>query len=243
MQTHECSLTLDPLEAATGAATGAGTAPMATTLATALATALAIALTSAPATAAEDRGLSVTAIGGASQIADPSARFGSQAGRLSLGSGTAFGGSVGWRFAPAWRLEGEVLYRNNRVDTSTVPGIDPQSGDADYASVALMANLLWDVGRWTVGPATLRPYIGMGIGRLQELDTDLRAGGQAVEFSGSGGARQLLTGLEWDYRSGWTAGVGLRWVDAGRVKLTGTAGTLEVDHRGWSGELRLGYRF
>lgn len=203
----------------------------------------AAALVAAPGTAAAENGLSVTLWGGASQIADPSARFGSQAGRLSLGSGTALGGSVAWRFAPAWRLEGEVLYRNNSVDASTVPGLDPQPGDADYASVALMANLLWDVGRWTVGPATLRPYVGLGIGRLQELDTDLRAGGQAVEFSGSGGARQGLIGLEWDYRSGWTAGVGLRWVDAGRVKLTGAAGTLEVDHRGWSGELRLGYRF
>ncbi|MCP5270674.1 MAG: outer membrane beta-barrel protein [Burkholderiaceae bacterium] len=204
---------------------------------------IAMALAGAPAAASADNGLSVTLFGGASQIADPSTRLGGQGGRLSLGSGLAVGGSVGWRFAPAWRLEGEVLYRNNGVDAASVPGLDPQPGDADYASVALMANLLWDVGRWRVGPATLRPYLGLGIGRLQELDTDLRVSGQAVEFSGSAGARQGLVGLEWDYDSAWTAGVGLRWVDAGRVKLTGAAGALEVDHRGWSAELRLGYRF
>lgn len=204
---------------------------------------LAIALGATPHAAAADSGLSLTVFSGTSQIADPTARLGAQGGRLTLGSGTAVGGSVAWRLAPAWRLEGEVLYRSNSVDSTSVPGLDPQPGDADYASVALMANLLWDAGRWAVGPAILRPYLGVGIGRLQELDTDLRAGGQAVEFSGSGGARQLLAGLEWDYRSGWTAGAGLRWLDAGRVKLTGPGGTLEVDHRGWSAELRLGYRF
>ena len=209
----------------------------------ACATLMAVTLTSTPHAAAADRGLSVTLSGGTSQISDPGARFDGQGGRLALGSGTAVGGSVGWRFAESWRLEGEVLYRNDSVGATTVPGLDPRPGDADYASVALMANLLWDVGRWTVGPATLRPYLGVGIGRLQELDTDLRVAGQAVEFSGSGGARQLLAGLEWDYRSPWTAGVGLRWVDAGRLKLIGPAGTLEVDHRGWSAELRLGYRF
>jgi opacity protein-like surface antigen len=204
---------------------------------------LAAALAALPQAAAAERGLTITLLGGVSQLSDPASRLGNQAGRLALGSGTALGGSVAWRFAPAWRVEAEVLYRNNGVDAVAVTGLDARPGDADYASVALMANLLWNVARWTVGPATVRPYVGVGIGRLQELDTDLRAGGQATEFSGSGSARQLLTGVEWDYRSRWTAGLGLRWVDAGRVKLTGPAGTLEVDHRGWSTELRLAYRF
>lgn len=193
--------------------------------------------------ATTDRGLSLTLLGGTSQISDPSTTFGAARGRLSLGGGSAYGGSVAWRFAPSWRLEGEVVYRNNDVDRTAVAGLDPNPGDADYASVALMANLLWDVGRWPVGPVTLRPYVGVGIGRLQELDTDLKIGGQPVEFSGSGRAHQFLAGLEWDYRSRWTAGVGLRRVDAGRVTLKGPQGSLTVDHGGWGAELRLGYRF
>lgn len=196
-----------------------------------------------PLAAAADRGLSFTLLGGTSQISDPSTTFGAARGRLALGGGSAYGGSLGWRFAPSWRVEGEVVYRNNDVERTSVAGLDPNPGDADYASVALMANLLWDVGRWSVGPATLRPYVGVGIGRLQELDTDLKIGGQPVEFSGSGSAHQFLAGLEWDYRSRWTAGVGLRKVDAGRVTLKGPQGSVTVDHGGWGAELRLGYRF
>lgn len=207
-----------------------------------LVTLAAIAVLPMAATAA-DRGLSFTLLGGTSNLSDPSTTFGAGNGRLVLGSGTAYGGSVAWRFAPSWRLEGEVVYRNNDVDRSTVPGLDVNPGDADYASVALMANLLWDVGRWPLGTVTLRPYVGVGIGRLQELDTDLRVAGQPAEFSGSGRARQLLAGLEWDYSSRWTAGVGLRRVDAGRVTLKGPQGSVTVDHGGWGAELRLGYRF
>jgi opacity protein-like surface antigen len=196
-----------------------------------------------PLTAAADRGLSIHLLGGTSRISDPSTTFGGASGRLLLDSGKAYGGGVGWRFSPSWRLEGEVVYRNNEVRGTSVPGLDPSPADADYASVALMANLLWDIGRWPVGPVTLRPYLGLGIGRLQELDTDLRVGGQAAEFSGSGRAHQFLAGLEWDYRSPWTAGVGLRRVGAGRVTLAGPQGSLAVGHRGWGAELRLGYRF
>lgn len=66
------------------------------------------------------------------------------------------------------------------------------------------------------------------------------------EFSGNRLAYQLLAGVNWYYRSGWFAGIRLKWFDAGGVDMPSRPsglGNLKVDYGGISAELSLGYRF
>jgi len=104
--------------------------------------------------------------------------------------------------------------------------------------------VLKDFDGWSTGWATFKPYVGAGLGIAQEVDTDLNIGGLQREFSGNRAAWQLLAGVNWQYRSPWFAGVGLRYIDAGTVRLKSSGlGQLDVDYKGIGLDVRLGYRF
>ena len=167
-------------------------------------------------------------------------------GELRLDSGVMAGGTVGLLLRADWRLEADYLYRTNRLRATSVPGLDATQRDADLASVLIMANLLKDFDGWRTRWANVRPYVGAGLGIAQEVDADLGIGGVQREFSGNRAAWQLLAGVNWQYRSPWFAGVGLRYVDAGTVRLKASApgqGDIRADYRGLGLDMRLGYRF
>lgn len=166
-------------------------------------------------------------------------------GRLSTRQGMAFGGAIGRQIGPDFRVEGAVMYRNNRVRRVSSPGFDPQPGDADWASVFLTVNAFYDFSGFKLGSASVRPYVGLGVGRAQEVDTDLTAGSAAREYSGSGSARQVMAGLRWDYGSPWTADLGVSRAESGRIRLAPTAGGAAEDarYRATTLTARLGYRF
>lgn len=192
----------------------------------------------------------LSATGGLSLLGDPAATLRANAsaseGRLTLDRGTIVGGAIGWYATPALRLEGEIAYRTNRVQGANLAGLDASQSGADLASLLFMANVLKDFGGPDFGWVRLRPYVGVGVGFAQEVDTDIGAGEVTRQYSGDRAAYQMLGGVNWLYRSGWYAGAGLRWIDAGRVRLKGdtaSTGTLDVDYKGLSAELRVGWRF
>lgn len=216
----------------------------------ALALAAAVPLCAAQTTAPEARWyLSATA--GGSFIGDAQATRLPVAGapgrgELTLGGGFMTGGSVGRQLGADWRLEADYNYRTNRLRATSVPGLDAAQPDADLASVLIMANLLRDFEGARTGFARWRPYVGVGLGIAQEVDTDLNIGGVQREFSGNRAAWQLLAGVNWQYRSPWFAGIGLRYVDAGTLRLKASTpgqGEIRADYRGLGLDLRLGYRF
>jgi opacity protein-like surface antigen len=186
----------------------------------------------------------LSALGERSAVSAPASGPGGS-GNLLLGRGPMFGGSVGTWLNEDWRLEAEVNWRRDKLRESRVPGLAGTQSDADLASLVLMANVMRDFDGWQGSWARFRPYIGAGVGRAQEIDVDLTAAGQAREFSGSRSAWQLLAGVNWDYGSGWLAGAGLRYVNAGRAELKSTPGgdILRVDYKGLGLDLRVGYRF
>jgi opacity protein-like surface antigen len=193
----------------------------------------------------------VTGAFGSSLIGDANATYTppggpSGSGKLKLGSGFMTGGSVGWYLRPDWRIEADYTYRTNKLRSTTVPGLDSAQSDADYASVLIMANVLKDFDGWTTSFATFKPYVGAGLGIAQEVDTDLNIGGVQREFSGNRAAWQLLAGVNWQYRSPWFAGVGLRYIDAGTLRLKSSPsglGEIKADYKGLGVDVRLGYRF
>ena len=188
---------------------------------------------------------------GSSLISDASARYAPTAGtagsgRLTLGSGFMTGGSIGWYLRPDWRIEADYTYRTNKLSATTVPGLDASQPDADYASVLIMANVVKEFDGWGAGWARFKPYLGAGVGIAQEVDTDLNIGGVQREFSGNRAAWQVLAGVNWQYRSPWFAGLGLRYVDAGTLRLKSSEpglGEIRADYKGLGLDLRLGYRF
>jgi opacity protein-like surface antigen len=186
---------------------------------------------------------------GTSQISDPSSNFkptqGNETrGKIKLDSGMSNGGSVGMFLGADLRTELEVTYRSNSLKSSSVINIDANQTDADLASLIFTANVLKDFNGFSTNFATFKPYVGVGLGIVQEIDTDIRINGTLTELEATNrGVYQLLTGVNWYYRSGWFAGAGLRWVDAGNVKLKGKTGELKIDYKGLSGDLRIGYRF
>ena len=137
------------------------------------------------------------------------------------------------------------MYRNNGVDSLTSPGFDPRPADADWASVFLTVNAFHDFNAFKWGPANVRPYVGLGIGRAQEVDTDLTAGGAPREYSGSASGRQFMAGLRWDYGSPWVADIGLALTQSGKIRLapTGVGTAVEAKYRTTTVAARLGYRF
>lgn len=72
--------------------------------------------------------------------------------------GLGLGGAVGYDFG-IWRIEGEVAYRINDVDTFTALGIGLQ-GDGDIDTLSTMANAYVDFGNQTA----ITPFIGAGMG-------------------------------------------------------------------------------
>jgi opacity protein-like surface antigen len=193
----------------------------------------------------------VTGSLGTSLISDPRASYApagspSGSGKLKLGSGLMAGGSVGWYLRPDWRIEADYNYRTNKLRSTTVPGLDASQSDADLASVLIMGNVLKDFEGWSTGWASFKPYVGAGVGIAQEVDTDLNIVGVQREFSGNRAAWQLLAGVNWHYRSPWFAGVGVRYIDAGTLRLKSSPpglGEVKADYKGLGLDVRLGYRF
>jgi opacity protein-like surface antigen len=190
---------------------------------------------------AQERPWYVTLDTGLSRTSDPNFAGGS----FNTRQGPAFGGAIGRHLGQNWRVEAAMMYRNNPVKQVSSPGFDGRPGDADWASLIVTVNALYDFNAFKWGPAHVRPYLGVGIGRAQEVDADLTSGGAQREYSGSGSARQLMAGLRWDYGSPWVADVGVSVVNTGRIRLAATGGGAAVDakYRATTLAVRLGYRF
>jgi opacity protein-like surface antigen len=191
----------------------------------------------------------VTATLGASIINDPSSDYKpnngvDQNGKLKVDSGMLFGGSVGYYLMPDVRIEGEVVYRSNDISSSSIPSFNRRQSSSDIASVMYMANIYKDFDLFSTSFANFKPYLGVGVGIAQETDVDATVNGVKQEFSDNNRfAYQALTGINWYYRSGWFAGLGLRYMDAGKPRLDGNTGDLKVDYDGLSTELKIGFKF
>ena len=97
--------------------------------------------------------------------------------------GYGVGGMVGYAMASGLRLEGELAYRSNGIDT--VNGV---SVGADISSWAVMANALYDINT----QSSIRPHIGGGIGVARGT---VETGN--LEFSDTVLAAQFIVGVDY----------------------------------------------
>lgn len=159
-------------------------------------------------------------------------------------SGAAFGKQV----SPAWALEVEWFYRSNEVESMKGGSLDGVT-DGDFASTNLMFNAVYTFGQGGQGGsarAGITPYVGLGLGFMQEVDIDLTIGGVEREHSDNWvPAAQLIAGALYPINDSFSAFFELRYHYAGSPEMDSTSGQpkVEADYNGVSALLGLRYAF
>jgi opacity protein-like surface antigen len=175
----------------------------------------------------QSKGFYVTIYGQHSQIGssntNESGALGGGSGlRAEFGSGTGFGGDIGYRYGNGWAAELEWNYRRHSLDR-LLQGSSNLARDGDFASNILLINGLRRFaakGAWT-------PYAGAGIGWVQEIDIDISPSSGSAErgySSSSKIALQLIGGVEYTLTPQWRLTADARWLRAGSVRLNNEVG-------------------
>jgi len=147
-------------------------------------------------------------------------------GDASYDVGYLSGFALGWRFDERWSAELELNYRTNDIDE-----VDQGGGstieEGDYASLAITAN-----GYYTFRPGErLRPYIGAGLGLMQEIDADF--GPDEIEAEqGNLFVFQLMAGASYQISDPLSVSLEARYLGTAgpELELSGSSDTLEADY-------------
>lgn len=161
----------------------------------------------------------------------------------SYDTGFATGVAFGYRYGNGWSAEIDWEYRSN--DNDEVSFTDgTRFDDGDIAS-----NVFYVNGYYTFEEAfgRLRPYVGAGLGWVQEIDLDLESGGIETSYSGDGDiAWQLMVGAEADIAENWRIQGGLRYGRITGVDLAAENGAgkiKDLDYETWTVGVGVVYDF
>jgi len=173
---------------------------------------------------------------------DYSGPAGDASGNIAMDSGALVGGAVGYRLAPAWRVEGEFAYRSvDNSGGSLSDGTVLEGGD--YASTSIALNGLYDFNLF--GSEKARSYLGLGLAWLTEVDADFAQPSGEVSFSGDGFGVQLLAGARYDVGERVFLDAGVRYLLASGIELEAETGEgrFEADYEPWAVTLGIGWKF
>jgi opacity protein-like surface antigen len=137
-----------------------------------------------------------------------------------FGDSPVFGGGVGWRFAPFFRMDATFDYRSD--------GKDNAAGGARFTNWAAMLNGYLDFNLPVIRP--LVPYIGAGAGIDQN-----KVSGSTVTVSGTtvsnltGSSKnqfawQAMAGVSYYFTRNLALDVGYRYFYGGRAESGATSG-------------------
>lgn len=151
---------------------------------------------------------------------------------LTLDGGVVFNGFFGKEYGNA-RLEGEIAYRQNDMESFTFLGVTaPALGE--MSSLAFMGNLYYDFGSPT---SSFRPYVGIGLGLASVTMNSFTYDTYATETSG---AVQLMIGGTVPLSGGSAVVIDLRSFAAVPTFVDGSG--LQYDQGYGIGSLMIGYR-
>lgn len=138
---------------------------------------------------------------------------------VDLDSGLSAGLGFGYRYNPNLSVELSWEYRSNDSET-TLPDTT-LFDDGNYASNIFYLNGYYHFDndkKWT-------PYLGFGLGWIQEIDIDLEGNGPEQSYSGDGDIGfQAMFGLEYDLSENWTFNTELRYARFSSIDLDGEDG-------------------
>jgi opacity protein-like surface antigen len=162
-------------------------------------------------------------------------------GEVSLATGTIVGLGGGYRFNKNVAAELEYTYRSNEIDSVKGAGGANIADGGDLASVAIMANGLYHFDfaeTWT-------PYVGFGLGVLQEIDSDVQhtALDSQTDLEDQGFGWQAIAGAEVPIDSRWRMYGEGRFMSAPTSNLSNINGSYSVDYNNASLIFGIGYQF
>ena len=147
-------------------------------------------------------------------------------GDSSFDTGMMAGAAAGYFFTDNITAEIAWDYRRNDSDNNIFSdGTNFSSGD--YAS-----NIFFLNGYYHFDPvmkSKFRPYLGAGLGYVQEIDLDLEAGGVETSYSSDGElAVQLIAGASYALTKNWDLTADVRYVRARGMDLKQENGTGQI---------------
>lgn len=201
-------------------------------------------LASMPAVAQDRSGLYISAYGGSSSLASTSltesrTSLSTLTGNGSFGSGSGLGGAFGYRYGNGWAAELAWDYRSH--DIKRIGGTPV---DGDFASTTAFINGYYRFEKLGI----VRPFVGVGLGYVTEMDIDLNRNGSEQEYSRRGGvAIQAIVGGEMELSEQWSLSADLRRSEmgSGSFKSSSAGSTLsgKPKYQPTSVNLGLTYRF
>jgi opacity protein-like surface antigen len=136
-------------------------------------------------------------------------------------TGMGLGGDIGYRYGNGWATEFEWNWRRHDL-SSLRRATTTLATDGDFASNIIFVNALrrfiGQRGGWT-------PYVGAGIGWVQEIDMDLNSGAAERAWSRQGRfGVQLIGGAEVPLSQSWRLTADVRLLRVGGVELPAEEG-------------------
>lgn len=172
----------------------------------------------------DTRGFYATLYGQASRLGSTSFDGSSGTGlgpglKAEFDNGYGFGGDFGYRYGNGWAAEVEWNYRRHGLKSLRSGSASGNlASDGDFASNILFVNGL---RRFPAPARAWTPYVGAGLGWVQEIDLDITSAGRERSYSESGKvAVQLIAGAEFALSPAWSLTTDLRWLRVGDVELT-----------------------
>ena len=162
-------------------------------------------------------------------------------GEASLDTGAVVGLAAGYRFNRNFAADLDYAYRSNDIDTIKGSGGATIADGGDLASVAIMAKgyYYFDFAE------TWSPYIGLGMGFLQEIDSDVDLAGvpSQKDLEDQVFAWQAMVGAEVPVDPNWRFYGEGRFMSAPSPDLSNGNGSYSVDYTNLSLILGIGYQF
>jgi len=139
---------------------------------------------------------------------------------IRLGSGQVAGLGIGYRYNHNLSAELAWEYRSNDSDVSLANGNRFREGN--YASNTFFLNAIYhfdSASRW-------QPYVGVGLGWIQEIDIDLETADSEFSFSGNGDVGfQIMGGVDYRLNDVWRLQTELRLSDFSDLTLESESGS------------------
>jgi opacity protein-like surface antigen len=159
----------------------------------------------------------------------------------SFNPGGLVGLAGGYRFSRNFAADLEYAYRSNEIDKIEGAGGTALADGGDLASVAIMTNgyYYFDFAQsWS-------PYVGLGVGFLQEIDSDVELVGIAgqKDLEDQLFAWQAMAGAEVPLDDSWRVYGEGRFMSAPGTDLSNGNGSYGVDYNNISLIVGLGYQF
>ncbi len=139
--------------------------------------------------------------------------------RIEVDAGFFAGAALGYDYAGPWAAEIAWEYRSNDSETTLPDG--SRFDDGNYASNTFFINGLYQLPGFYVN----KPYLGAGLGWIQEIDVDLESTGEELSYSGDGDIGwQIFVGFDREITPQIEGNIELRYTAFDDISLDGEEG-------------------